>query len=46
MRGQDGVTTVVIQFTTEFEHKKSAVETIMTTADADGAWRVSGYYIR
>ena len=37
---------VVIQFTTEFEHKKGAVETVTPMADADGTWRVSGYYIR
>ena len=37
---------VVIQYETEFEKKKSAVETITPTADPDGAWRVSGYFIR
>ena len=37
---------VVIQFDTVFEHKASAVETIIPMADPDGAWRVSGYFIR
>jgi Protein of unknown function (DUF4019) len=37
---------VVIQFSTTFEHKSSATETITPMKDADGQWRVSGYYIR
>lgn len=37
---------VVIQFRTEFEHKKSAVETVTPMADPDGVWRVAGYFIR
>ena len=37
---------VVIQYETEFEKKKSAVETITPMVDPDGAWRVSGYFIR
>jgi len=37
---------VVIQFTTEFEHKKDAIETVTPMADADGTWRVSGYRVR
>jgi hypothetical protein len=37
---------VVIQFDTVFEHKAEAVETITPMLDADGHWRVSGYYIR
>jgi hypothetical protein len=37
---------VVIQYDTVFEHKASAVETIIPMADPDGAWRVSGYFIR
>lgn len=37
---------VVIQYETAFERKKSAVETITPAADPDGAWRVSGYYVR
>lgn len=36
----------VIQFATSFEHKKSAVETVTPMRDKDGAWRVSGYYVR
>jgi len=37
---------VVIQYDTQFENKASAVETITPTHEKDGAWRVSGYYIR
>jgi len=37
---------VVIQFKTSFEHKAEATETVTPMKDADGQWRVSGYYIR
>jgi len=37
---------VVIQYDTVFENKASAVETITPMADPDGAWRVSGYFIK
>lgn len=37
---------VVIQYSSSFEHKKSAVETITPMMDKDGKWRVSGYYIK
>jgi hypothetical protein len=37
---------VVIQYDTVFENKKNAVETVTPMQDPDGAWRVSGYYIR
>lgn len=37
---------VVIQYETSFEHKQSAVETVTPTMDADGKWRISGYFIR
>ena len=37
---------VVIEFTTSFENKRSAVETVTPLKDKDGKWRVSGYYIR
>lgn len=37
---------VVIEFDTSFENKRSAVETVTPMQDADGAWRVSGYYIK
>jgi hypothetical protein len=37
---------VVIQFDTQFANKASAVETVTPMRDQDGAWRVSGYYIR
>ena len=36
---------VVIQFKTSFSDKRDSVETI-TPMKADGAWRVSGYYIK
>jgi hypothetical protein len=37
---------VVLQYDSSFEHKKSAVETVTPMKDADGVWRVSGYYIK
>ena len=37
---------VVIQYTSSFENKKSAVETVTPMLDKDGKWRVSGYYIK
>ena len=36
----------IIQFLTEFENKKSALETVMPMLEKDGKWRVSGYYIQ
>ena len=37
---------VVIQFDAVFENKASAVETVTPMLDPDGAWRVSGYFVR
>jgi hypothetical protein len=37
---------VVLQFQTAFAHKASAVETITMVREADGAWRVIGYFVR
>nr|WP_320115017.1 DUF4019 domain-containing protein [uncultured Desulfuromonas sp.] len=37
---------MVIQFSTEFTNKKSAIETVTPMLDNNGEWRVSGYYIR
>lgn len=37
---------VVLQYESSFEHKKTAVETVTPMKDGDGAWRVSGYYIK
>ena len=37
---------VVIQYTTAFENKDSAVETVTPMLDKDKAWRVSGYYVK
>lgn len=37
---------VVIQYDSVFEHKASAVETLTPMLDADGVWRVSGYFIK
>jgi hypothetical protein len=37
---------VVLKFATEFAHKRSAQETVTPMRDADGQWRVSGYYVR
>ena len=37
---------VTIQYETVFANKASAVETVTPMLDADGIWRVSGYFIR
>ncbi len=37
---------VVIQYKTQFENKKDAVETVTPMKDKDGVWRVSGYYVK
>ena len=37
---------VVIQYRTQFAGGKSAIETVTPMKDADGNWRVVGYYIR
>jgi len=37
---------VVIQFDTQFEKKRAAVETVTPMQDTDGQWRVSGYFVR
>ena len=37
---------VIIQYKASFENEKNAVETITPMRDADGQWRVSGYFIR
>ena len=37
---------VVLRYETAFEKKESAVETVTPMKDADGAWRVAGYFIQ
>ena len=37
---------VVIQYEASFAKKKSAIETVTPMKDADGTWRVSGYFIK
>ncbi len=37
---------MIITFSSSFERKKSAVETVIPMIDEDGEWRVSGYYIK
>lgn len=37
---------VVIQYDTRFERKAHAVETVVPMRDADGAWKVSGYFVQ
>lgn len=37
---------VVIQFKTEFANKPSSIETVTPMKEADGSWKVSGYYIK
>jgi hypothetical protein len=37
---------VVIQYDTSFANKTAGMETITPSLDADGKWRVSGYYVK
>ena len=37
---------VVFQFNASFENKATAVETVTAMKDADGTWRVAGYFIK
>jgi hypothetical protein len=37
---------VVIRYETSFRNKKAATETVTPMLDADGRWRVSGYFIK
>lgn len=37
---------VVIQYESVFEKRPSALETVTPMRDKDGAWRVSGYYVK
>src|SRR3954447_1258156 len=37
---------VAVQFTSVFEHKAAAAETVTVTHEADRDWRVVGYFIR
>jgi serine/threonine protein kinase/biopolymer transport protein ExbD len=37
---------IVSQFSTRFENKLDAVETVTFTRDTDGVWRASGYFIK
>ena len=37
---------VIIQFATVFDNKPEAVETVTPVQEDDGAWKVSGYFIK
>ena len=37
---------VVFQFSTSFENKASAIETVTAMKEQDETWRVAGYYIK
>ena len=37
---------VVFQFTTSFEHKAAATETVTAMREKDGSWHVAGYFIQ
>lgn len=37
---------VVVQFQSEYENKKSAVEIITPMHEKDGSWKVTGYFIQ
>ena len=36
---------IIIKYQTVFENKKSALETVTPMLEADGSWKISGYYI-
>jgi hypothetical protein len=36
----------VLQYTTRFADRANAVETVTPMLDADGTWRVSGYFLK
>jgi hypothetical protein len=37
---------VVIQYDAAYENKREAVETVTPMREKDGAWRVSGYFVK
>jgi hypothetical protein len=37
---------VVTLYSTEFVHKQSAQETVISVLEKDGSWRVAGYYFK
>jgi hypothetical protein len=37
---------VVLQYESQFEHKAHAIETVTPMQEKDGAWRVSGYFVK
>lgn len=37
---------VIVQYRSAFDNKSSAIETVTPMREADGEWRVSGYYIQ
>ena len=37
---------VVTQYETEFEQRASAIEKVTSLREADGRWRVAGYYVK
>ena len=37
---------VFLQYVTDFENKKGAIETIVPMLDKDGRWKISGYYVK
>jgi hypothetical protein len=37
---------VVIQYSSSFENKEDAVETVVPMKQEDGSWKVAGYYVK
>jgi hypothetical protein len=37
---------VVIQYESQFESKKAAIETVTPRLEKDGSWKAAGYYIK
>ena len=40
-----GLSMMVIQFNSSFEHKETAVETVSVVRENDGPWQAAGYFI-
>lgn len=37
---------VILEYSTQLERKKEAVETVVMMRDPDGEWRVGGYFVK
>ncbi|MGO4477131.1 DUF4019 domain-containing protein [Massilia sp. 2TAF26] len=37
---------VLIQYETQFEQRRNAIETVVPMRERDGSWKVSGYFVK